>query len=111
VLDQGTPAELVARHAGEVTVRFGLQEMADVAARAATLQAVNRLPGVHRVTQAHEQVAVRGGREVIAHVGAWLVGTGRPVPTDLRVDIPNLESALLTLLDHPTDHTDQRIAS
>jgi ABC-2 type transport system ATP-binding protein len=111
VLDQGTPAELVARHAGEVTVRFGLPEVADIAARAATLQAVNRLPGVHRVTQEHEQVAVRGGREVIAHVGAWLVGTGRPVPPDLRVDIPDLESALLNLLDHPTDHIDQRTAS
>ena len=26
VLDQGTPAELVARHAGEATVRFGLPD-------------------------------------------------------------------------------------
>jgi ABC-2 type transport system ATP-binding protein len=98
VLDQGTPAELVARHAGEVTVRFGLpvQAMTDTAE---TLQQLNRLTGVHGVQREADQVAVRGEREVIAHTGAWLVQTGRPVPTDLRVDVPDLESALLTLLD------------
>jgi ABC-2 type transport system ATP-binding protein len=98
VLDQGTPAELVARHAGEVTVRFRLVDrpMTDIAE---TLQQLNRMPGVHGVQREADQVAIRGEREVIAHSGAWLVQTGRPVPTDLRVDIPDLESALLTLLD------------
>jgi ABC-2 type transport system ATP-binding protein len=99
VLDQGTPAELVARHAGEVTVRFGLPPVAPVATTAETLQALNRVPGVHAVTHARDQVAVRGGRDVIAHVGAWLVQRGAPIPADLRVDIPDLEAALLTLLD------------
>ncbi len=104
VLDQGTPAELVARHAGEVTVRFGLSPVSstlDMAVTAETLQALNRLPGVHGVAHEHDQVAIRGGREVIAHVGAWLVQCGTPIPADLRVDIPDLESALLTLLDQP----------
>jgi ABC-2 type transport system ATP-binding protein len=110
VLDQGTPAELVARHAGEVTVRFGVPT-ADLTARAAILQAMNRLPGVREVTGQRDQVAVRGGRQVIAHVGAWLVATGEPVPADLRVDIPDLEAALLTLLDRPADHDPRRIAS
>ena len=41
---------------------------------------------------------VRGERQAIAHVGAWLVARG-PVPPDLRVDVPDLESALLALLD------------
>ncbi len=103
VLDQGTPAQLVARHAGEVTVRFGLSALAlaDLATTAETLQALNRVPGVHGVTHERDQVAIRGGRDVIAHVGSWLVERGTPIPADLRVDIPDLEAALLTLLDQP----------
>jgi ABC-2 type transport system ATP-binding protein len=104
VLDQGTPAELVARHAPEVTVRFGLVAV-DLASIADTLQTLNRLPGVTGVTRDRGDVVIRGTREVIAQVGAWLVGTRRPVPADLRVAIPDLEAALLTLLDN--DHTDQ----
>ncbi len=104
VLDQGTPAELVARHAHEVTVRFGLPG-ADVNGTADTLQALNRLPGVTGVTRDRVDVVVRGTREAIAQVGAWMVRTGRPVPPDLRVDIPDLEAALVTLLDN--DHTDR----
>ena len=48
VLDQGTPAELVARHAGEATVRFTLPHDT-VAATAESLQQLNRLPGVAHV--------------------------------------------------------------
>ncbi|HYG92945.1 MAG TPA: hypothetical protein VD859_05090, partial [Nocardioides sp.] len=98
VLDQGTPAELVARHAQEATVRFALPT-GDLATNARTLDELRRLSGVTEVTRDRAQVAVRGTREAIAHVGAWLVGTGHPIPPDLRVDIPDLESALLALLD------------
>jgi ABC-2 type transport system ATP-binding protein len=108
VLDQGSPAELVARHAGEVTIRFGVTAGVGIDGSARALRAIEALPGVHGVSRDHEQVAVRGGREAIAHVGAWLVGTGHAVPTDLRVDIPDLESALLSLLDQSTDVFDQR---
>ena len=104
VLDQGTPAELVARHAREVTVRFGIVTT-DMTSTASILQALNRLPGVTGVTRDGSDVVIHGAREAIAQVGAWLVGTGRPVPADLRVDIPDLETALLTLLDG--DHTEQ----
>jgi hypothetical protein len=45
-------------------------------------------------------VEVRGARTTIAHVGAWLVGRGR-VPEDLGVTVPDLETALLRLLDSP----------
>lgn len=109
VLDQGTPAELVARHAGDVTVHFGHPAAEPATTTAETLQALNRLPGVRGVTHERGQVAVRGGREVIAHVGAWLLERGRPVPADLRVDVPDLETALLALLDQPetTDQPDQ----
>ena len=109
VLDQGTPAELVARHAREVVVRFAMPD-SDLHSTVDTLQALNRLPGVIGVNRDRGQVAVRGDRTAIAHVGAWLVGTGRSIPADLRVDIPDLESALLTLLDNPT-HTDQKGAA
>jgi ABC-2 type transport system ATP-binding protein len=113
VMDQGTPAELVARHALEVTVRFALPDppggrggrpgdRLETHTTADTLQSLNRLPGVAGVTRDRGQVAVRGDRTAIAHVGAWLVGTGRSIPADLRVDVPDLESALLTLLDSPT---------
>lgn len=104
VLDQGTPAELVARHAHEVTLRFGLAAE-DVGSTADTLQALNRLPGVTGVTRDRRDVVVRGTREAIVQVGAWMVRTGRPAPRDLRVDIPDLEAALVTLLDN--DHADQ----
>jgi ABC-2 type transport system ATP-binding protein len=109
VLDEGTPAELVARHSHEVVVRFGLAATdttaSDLRQIADTLQALNRLPGVTGVVRERDDVVIRGSREIIAHVGAWLVSTGRPVPADLRVDIPDLESALLNLLDN--DETDR----
>jgi ABC-2 type transport system ATP-binding protein len=100
VLDEGTPAELVARHAKQATVRFGLPVTAahQISPRTDELR---RLPGVAHVTREGAQVAVAGTRESIAFVGAWLIGTGEPVPADLRVEIPDLESALLSLLDNP----------
>lgn len=98
VLDQGTPAELVGRHAGGATVRFGTPP-ATAADTAALLQEVNRLPGVRAVTRDRNQVVVHGDREVIAHVGAWLVRRPGPVPADLHVAVPDLETALLALLD------------
>jgi ABC-2 type transport system ATP-binding protein len=112
VLDQGTPAELVARHAGEATVRFGLPVargwIGPVTLHSALgrdLTALAALPGVDDVRLDGDQVVVRGSRPVIAHVGGWLVARAEPVPTDLHVDVPDLEAALLTLLDSPTHQT------
>jgi ABC-2 type transport system ATP-binding protein len=102
VHEQGTPAELVARHAGGATVRFGMPPANDVTI-ATALQELNTLPGVGAVTRDAGQVVVRGRREAIAHVGAWLVARHEPIPGDLRVDVPNLEAALLTLLDQPPE--------
>src|SRR5699024_4102502 len=70
-------------------------------ATAAALQELNRLPGVQAVAGERDQVAVRGTRGVVAHIGAWLVARPEAIPADLRVDIPDLETALLTLLDNP----------
>ncbi|GAA3511270.1 ABC transporter ATP-binding protein [Aeromicrobium panaciterrae] len=100
VLDAGTPAELVARHAGIATTRFGVHT-ADPAPIVRELLGVR---GVHDVTAApggsSTQITVRGERSSIAHVGAWLADRG-DIPADLRVDVPDLEAALLTLLDGP----------
>lgn len=101
VLDQGTPPELVARHGGGVVVGFSEQAGTD-AERATALQQLNALPGVISVTRTGDQLVIRGERAVIAHVGAWLLSTGRPVPPDLQVHVPTLEDALLTLLDTDT---------
>ncbi len=98
VLDAGTPAELVARHAAAATVRFGLP----AGRPARDLAALRDLSGVADVVRTGDQVAVHGDRSTIAHVGAWLVGHG-PIPDDLRVEAPDLEDALLTLLEGPAD--------
>ncbi|MET0928093.1 MAG: ABC transporter ATP-binding protein [Aeromicrobium sp.] len=104
VLDSGTPAELVARHAAVATTRFGVETTdGDEIVRA-----LGRVRGVHGVEVTAKgsgcQVVVRGDRSSIAHVGAWLVERGE-IPVDLRVDVPDLEAALLTLLDDPSSAT------
>ncbi len=110
VLDQGRPGELVARHAGWATVRFSAAgtDVADLAA------ALHNLPGVRDVAVDHSRVAVHGERQVIAQVGAELVRRGR-VPDDLDVEIPDLESALLHLLDDerplPAATTDRELVT
>jgi ABC-2 type transport system ATP-binding protein len=93
VLDEGRPAELVDRHARWATVRFSLP-----AARADLLTELRAMQGVTTVDYANGQVTVHGDRRIIAHVGSTLVRRG-PVPDDLSVQIPDLEDALLGLLD------------
>ncbi len=100
VLDAGRPAELVARHAGVARVSFSLP----AGRPAAAVDALGRLTGVTGVERRGDRVTVRGGRESIAHVGAWLVAAGR-VPSDLDVEVPDLESALLSLLDATDEDT------
>jgi ABC-2 type transport system ATP-binding protein len=104
VLDQGPPAELVSRHAGWARISFGYVSSAD-----GILDALRRVHGVHDVVVSHGQVHVQGGRECIAYVGAELVRLGH-VPSDLDVEVPDLEAALLHLLDNPltTEPTDHR---
>ncbi|HEU5265734.1 MAG TPA: ABC transporter ATP-binding protein [Jatrophihabitans sp.] len=96
VLDEGPPAQLVARHAGWATVRFSWPAAAELVAE------LRRLPGVREVQTAGDRVEVHGERQVIAQVGAELVRRGS-VPADLDVDVPDLESALLHLLAGPSD--------
>jgi ABC-2 type transport system ATP-binding protein len=92
VLDAGPPADLVNRHAKWATVRFSWS-VAD-----STLAELSELDGVQSVQRVGERVEVRGDRRVITYVGADLVRRGC-VPDDLTVEVPDLESALLRLLE------------
>lgn len=92
VLDSGPPADLVSRHAQWATVRFSWS-VAD-----STLAELRDLDGVRSVQRVDGRVEVRGERRVIAYVGADLVRRGA-VLDDLTVEVPDLESALLRLLE------------
>jgi len=92
VLDAGPPADLVDRHAKWAAVRFSWS------AADSTLDELRSLTGVRSVARVDERIEVRGDRRIIAYVGADLVRRGA-VPDDLTVEVPDLEAALLGLLD------------
>jgi ABC-2 type transport system ATP-binding protein len=97
VLDAGSPADLVARHAARATTTF--------TGPAGAVDALSALPGVRAATAEGDRLRVEGDRAGIAHVGAWLVSHAPElggVPADLSVDVPDLEAALLRLLDSPS---------
>ena len=93
VIDTGTPAELVDRYAATATVQFTLPDLS-----VALLDELGQLDGVRQVERTGTRVIVQGDRRIIAHVGASLVRRGT-VPRDLGVHVPDLEDALLTLLE------------
>ena len=94
VLDTGTPAELVDRHARRATVTFSLP-----GPPAPRLDEIRQLDGVREVERKGARVTVHGDRRVIAYVGATLVRWGS-VPADLSVHVPGLGDALLGLFEH-----------
>lgn len=101
ILDQGTPAELVARHARKATVTFTWPgNPADLAGEIA------RMDGVTGLRTEGGQVTVDGDRQVIAYVGAALVRHGA-VPADLGVHVPDLDDAMLAMLDSPASKDKQ----
>jgi ABC-2 type transport system ATP-binding protein len=93
VLESGSPAELVDRHARAATITFTQPAGSEIAPAR-----LGDLPGVIEVHRRAGQVRITGDRTAIAHVGAALVRAGQ-VPPDLSVQIPSLEDALLGLLD------------
>jgi len=94
VLDSGTPGELVLRHADRSSIRFAALDEKLIAG-------LRLLPGVDSVGALDGTVEVRGDRASVAYVCAEL--TRGPVPTDLRIDMPDLEAAMVSLLSRPTD--------
>lgn len=93
VLDSGTPAELVARHANVAMVHFTRPDPP-----AALLEELKVLSGVRGIRRSAARITVVGSRATIAHVGAVLVRY-RSVPADLDVQVPSLDDAMLTLLN------------
>jgi ABC-2 type transport system ATP-binding protein len=104
VIDAGTPADLVDRHARTATIRFSLQDPS-----APRLDELRRLDGVQEVERAGARVTVHGSRPIIAHVGAVLVRWDT-VPGDLSVHVPTLEDALLGLLNERTPAATPEVA-
>ena len=92
VLDSGPPVQLVDRHAPWATMRFSPP-------RGLQLHQLEELPGVGHVRRVSSSVEMHGERRMIAHVCAYLVGTG-DVPDDLAVVMPDLEEAVVALLGH-----------
>lgn len=99
VVDAGTPAELIARHARVTTVTFTPPVSFDPATLAA-------LPGVDRVERHGERIRVIGTNQLIAPVCASVLGDDHLGPPDLRVHHPDLEDALIALVSDPD--TDRR---
>jgi ABC-2 type transport system ATP-binding protein len=94
VVDAGTPAELIARHARATTVTFTPPVSFDPATLAA-------LPGVDQVERDGERIRVRGTNQLIAPVCAAVLGDDHLGPPDLRVHHPDLEDALIALVSDP----------
>jgi len=92
IVDTGTPRALVDRHARWATLRFTSRS----ATRAG--EQIRHVGGVRAVTVDGDTVEVHGDRTMVAHVGAELVRAGR-VPEDLWVKVPDLEDAVIGLLE------------
>jgi ABC-2 type transport system ATP-binding protein len=99
ILDSGTPSELIDRHGGGATTSFTL------AANELRQLDFAQVAGVWKVSVNGDRVAVHGNRKSIAYLGAYLVRAGT-IPADLTVTVPDLEDALIDLLEHhdPTGH-------
>jgi ABC-2 type transport system ATP-binding protein len=95
VVDAGTPAELIARHARATTVTFTPPASFDPAVLTA-------LPGVDGVERHGERIRVVGTNQLIAPVCAAVLGDDQLGPPDLRVHHPDLEDALIALISDPS---------
>lgn len=90
VVDTGSPAELIERHSDGVRMRFP--------GEAADLEWLANVPGVAAVRREGAELVARGSSPMIAHVGAALVQRGH-VPDTIRIAQPDLEDALLSLIE------------
>lgn len=90
LVDEGSPSELIERHSKGVRMRFRYDN--------SDLDWLANVPGVTSVTPYGTEVGITGKSPVIAYIGAALVERGR-IPESIRVDQPNLESALLKIIN------------
>lgn len=92
VIDAGRPGELVDRHARWASMHFGCPSVERWP------DALGAIEGVREVRRSSDRVELFGDRRMIAHVCAELVRRGE-VPDDLSIAMPDLEDALLALLN------------
>ena len=95
VVDAGTPADLIARHARSTTVTFTPPVSFDPTT-------LTTLPGVDRVERDGEQIRAIGSNQLVAPVCAAVLSDDHTGPPDLRVHHPDLEDALIALIDDTT---------
>jgi ABC-2 type transport system ATP-binding protein len=96
IVDTGTPRALIDRHARWAVLRFTSPCPTEVGQR------IRPITGVHAVTVDGDTVEVHGDRTMVAYVGAALAREG-PVPEDLWVKVPDLEDAVIGLLERQPD--------
>lgn len=92
VVAQGTPDALVEEFGPGVRVRFSGEQQ--------DLAWARLLPGVDAVEQIGPDIECRGDGALVAHVGHALIERGRGHA--LRIDQPDLEDALLSLIEPTT---------
>ena len=102
IVDAGTPADLIDRHARSTTVTFTAPVWFDPATLAA-------LPGVDGVERDGYRIRVSGTSRLIAPVCASVLGDDGWGHRDLRVHHPDLEDALIALISDPG--ADRRLRS
>jgi len=91
IIASDTPRGLIARHTSEVHVMFSTEKP--------DLSWLDRVPGVKKVARQGVNVEVDGSGPLLALVAAALVEHGI-VPSDLRMEQPNLEDVFLKLTGH-----------
>ncbi len=88
VIASGSPAQLIAAHAGEITVTFSC-DVPDV-------KWIVGVPYVTRVERKGSRVVVQGNGPVVAHLASTLLARGVE-PVDFRTQQPSLEDVFLKL--------------
>ena len=89
IVGEGTPQELIDRHGPGVRVRFPALD--------ADIEWLREIPGLTSAAVLRGEAEVTGGATIVAELGAVLIGRSRgPIP--MRVDQPDLEAALLSLI-------------
>lgn len=92
----GSPAELIEQFSDGIRARFGCP--------AHLVPTLERTPLVSNVRVTGGEVEITGPSAALAHVGAALVAADA-VPPNIRVDQPNLESALINLIEPNGDQS------